>query len=81
MARPTIKEVQKASSVASELLKGNVEDKPTSGNKDKQISAKVNKNMYEKFTMINQAQGLSNNSALNMIIIKYVRENEDILKK
>ena len=47
--------------------------------KDKQISAKVNAATYRLFTQINQAQGLSNNSALNMIINKYVRENSGIL--
>jgi len=47
--------------------------------KDKQISAKVNSNMYGMFSQINEAQGLSNNSALNMIIAKYVRENKEIL--
>lgn len=49
------------------------------GAKDKQISAKVNRNMYHVFTKINRAQGLSNNSALNMIIAKYVRENKELL--
>lgn len=50
------------------------------GQKDKQISAKVNAESYEKFTRINRAQGLSNNSALNMIINKYVRENIGIIE-
>ena len=49
--------------------------------KDKQISAKVNTRTYEEFTMINKAQGLSNNSALNMIINRYVRENRGILEE
>ena len=49
------------------------------GNKDKQISAKVNEKVYAMFTKINKEQGLSNNSALNMIINKYVRENKGIL--
>lgn len=47
--------------------------------KDKQISAKVNEISYAKFTRINQAQGLSNNSALNMIINRYIRENSGLL--
>ena len=47
--------------------------------KDKQISAKVNSNVYALFTEINKAQGISNNSALNMILTKYVRENKAIL--
>lgn len=50
-----------------------------SSQKDKQISAKVNDETYKMFTQINKAQGLSNNSALNMIINKYVRENKGIL--
>lgn len=48
--------------------------------KDKQISAKVNGNMYAMFSSINRAQGISNNSALNMIIARYVRENKGILE-
>ena len=47
--------------------------------KDKVISAKVNSSMYATFTAINQAQGLSNNSALNMIMSEYVRSNKHIL--
>ena len=49
------------------------------GAKDKQISAKVNMKMYNAFTTINKAQWVSNNSALNMLIAKYVRENRFIL--
>lgn len=50
------------------------------GTKDKQISAKVNQKTYDAFTSINKLQGLSNNSALNMLISKYVRENKEILE-
>ena len=50
------------------------------GAKDKQISAKVNMKMYSAFTTINKRQGVSNNSALNMLIANYVRENRDILE-
>ena len=49
------------------------------GAKDKQISGKVNAQSWEFFSRINKAQGLSNNSALNMIINKYIRENKGIL--
>lgn len=49
------------------------------GMKDKQISAKVNEKSWKNFTKINKAQGLSNNSALNMIINKYIRENKGII--
>jgi len=48
--------------------------------KDKQISAKVNERVYHMFTQINKAQGMSNNSALNLIINKYVRENKELLE-
>lgn len=50
------------------------------GAKDKQISAKVNMKIYDAFTKINKLQGISNNSALNMLITKYVRENKEILE-
>lgn len=49
------------------------------GSKDKQISAKVNERTYALFTQINKTQGLSNNSVLNQLIYKYVRENKGIL--
>lgn len=45
--------------------------------KDKVISAKVNSIVYEKFTRINKERGLPNNSALNMLIAEYVRDNSD----
>lgn len=51
------------------------------GAKDKQISAKVNMKIYSAFTTINKLQGISNNSALNMLITKYVRENKEILEE
>jgi hypothetical protein len=50
------------------------------GSKDKQISAKVNERTYELFTKINKTQGLSNNSVLNQLIYKYVRENKGVLE-
>jgi len=49
------------------------------GQKDKQISAKINMKVFNAFTKINKIQGLSNNSAINMIITKYVRENKSLL--
>lgn len=50
------------------------------GEKDKQISAKVNSKTYAAFQKINRIQGLSNNSVLNQLIYKYVRENKGILE-
>lgn len=65
-------EVQRKRSAVSRITQDTV-------SKDKQISAKVNETIYRRFTKINQAQGLSNNSALNMIINRYVRENIGLL--
>lgn len=49
------------------------------GSKDKQISAKVNERTYSLFTLINKTQGLSNNSVINQLIYKYVRDNKGVL--
>ena len=49
------------------------------GKKDRVISAKVYPDMWEKFSQINKAQGMSNGSVLNQLISKYVRENESWL--
>lgn len=49
--------------------------------KDKQISAKVNTETYAAFSKINEAQGMSNNSVLNMLISQYVRANKDIIEE
>mgnify|MGYP003540780424 CR=1 FL=1 len=59
--------------------KTSVLDIADNSGKDKQISAKVNDKVYALFTQIDKAQGISNNSALNMIISRYVRENKGIL--
>lgn len=47
--------------------------------KDKQVSAKVNSATYELFTRINKVNGLSNNSAINMLIASYVHEKKYLL--
>lgn len=49
------------------------------GEKDKQISAKVNRRLYESFTKICKMQGVSNNSMLNLLISNYVREHKELL--
>lgn len=46
----------------------------------RQISAKVNRITYEKFTEICKLNGMSNNSCLNMIIAEYVREKSSLLE-
>lgn len=45
----------------------------------RQISAKVNRDTYEKFTEICKLNGMSNNSCLNMIIAEFVREKSHLL--
>jgi len=47
--------------------------------KDKVVSAKFNSDVYKRFAEINKAMGITNNSALNMILAKYVKENENWL--
>lgn len=46
-------------------------------NKDRVISAKVVPDTWNKFTMINRAQGMTNNSVINQLISSYVRDNMD----
>ena len=69
--KPKTSEKKKA--VSQIALSGNV--------KNKQISAKVNGELYAAFTRINRAQGITNNSALNMIMSKYVRDNKILLEE
>ena len=47
----------------------------------RQISAKVNRDTYEKFTEICKLNGMSNNSCLNMIIAEFVREKSHLLNE
>lgn len=44
--------------------------------KNKMISASVNVENYLEFTRINKAKGMSNNSALNMLIADYIANNK-----
>lgn len=48
--------------------------------KDKVITAKVYPETWTYFTAINKAQGMTNNSVINMLISEYVRnKKEEIL--
>lgn len=47
--------------------------------KDKVVSAKFNSDTYKRFTEINTRMGITNNSALNLILTKYVKEHSDWL--
>ena len=45
--------------------------------KNKMISASVNAENYDNFTKINKARGMSNNSALNLLIADYINKNPE----
>lgn len=47
--------------------------------KDKGFSVKTTPTVFSNFTKINQYYGMSNNSVLNQLIVKYIRENQNIL--
>lgn len=51
----------------------------SSKTKDKVISAKVYPETWAAFTAINKAQGMTNNSVINMLISEYVRDKKVIL--
>lgn len=48
--------------------------------KDKVVTAKVYPETWADFTAINKAQGMTNNSVINMLISEYVRNKKEILK-
>lgn len=49
--------------------------------KDKVVTAKVYPETWAEFTAINRAQGMTNNSAINMLISNYILEKQALLKK
>ena len=51
------------------------------GRKEKVISAKVYPDMWDKFSRINMAQGMTNGSVINQLVAKYVRDNEGWLNE
>ena len=52
----------------------------TTQKKDKVVTAKVYPDTWATFTAINKAQGMTNNSVINMLISEYVRtKKEEIL--
>lgn len=76
-----IEQSEKAKSAAPER-KSAVINKMTqqAGAKDKMISVKVNSSTYKVFTDICRARGLSNNSAINMLISDFVNDNKSYLE-
>lgn len=70
--------------VGSESVKKTKADTPTetsSQKKDKVITAKVYPETWANFTAINKAQGMTNNSVINMLISEYVRNKKEILNQ
>ena len=49
--------------------------------KNQQISVKMYPDAYQKFCKINRALGLSNNSSVNQLIARFIRENENLLNE
>lgn len=49
--------------------------------KDKGFSIKTTATIFNSFTRINQYYGMSNNSVLNNLMVKYIRENKNILEE
>lgn len=47
--------------------------------KDKVVTAKVYPETWADFTAINRAQGMTNNSVINMLVSEYVRSKKEIL--
>lgn len=75
-----LKKVQEKENSISDKKIHPVKKIANSTGKNKMISAKVNDQLYSTFTEINKAYGVSNNSALNMLIATYVKEKRDILE-
>ena len=48
--------------------------------KNKAISAWVDRERYDEFTKINKARGLSNNKAINILIADYVLEYKHLVR-
>lgn len=57
-----------------------VVNNPPKRKKDKVITAKVYQDTWDTFTAINTAQGMTNNSVINMLISEYVRNKKVILE-
>lgn len=74
-------EKAKAKEKIEKEVKAHPIKKMTSTGKNKMISAKINDQLYAQFAEINKAYGISNNSALNMLIATYVNEKKDILEQ
>lgn len=56
-----------------------VAGKTNASGKTKLISAKVSPEQWALFTQINKARGSSNNSALNVLIAEFIKENKEYL--
>ena len=69
-----------SSQTTEPLEKTSSQTKTPSRKKDKVVTAKVYPETWADFTAINKAQGMTNNSVINMLISEYVRNKKEILK-
>lgn len=68
-----------SSQTAEPLEKAPLQTETQSKKKDKVVTAKVYPETWANFTAINKAQGMTNNSVINMLISEYVRNKKEIL--
>ena len=47
--------------------------------KTKGFSVKTTPEVYDKLTKINRYYGMSTNSVINQLLVKYIRENQSVL--
>lgn len=71
--------VGSGSTTATETI-SEKEPPAASKKKDKVVTAKVYPDTWAIFTAINKAQGMTNNSVINMLISNYVRDKKEILE-
>lgn len=65
-----------------EFKKNDVPEAVTSvQKKDKVVTAKVYPETWADFTAINKILGMTNNSAINMLISNYIIEKKSLIKK
>lgn len=75
-----LKKVQVKEEKEIEIKEHPVKKLVSTTSKNKMISVKLNDQLYAQFTEVNKAYGISNNSAINMLIATYVKDKKDILE-
>lgn len=75
-----LKKVQSKEEKESQIKEHPAKKIVSNSSKNKMISVKINDQLYAQFAEVNKAYGISNNSAINMLIATYVKEKKDILE-